>query len=107
MEGLLNEGEAVFATVRDFTATLFGTPLRLEQVVYYSHHAEVDNAHQILTDLWGGTAAGKSISIRPLGELSWVIYSPEHLEAAGADTVITQPLADRRPGRAPEIRSAS
>ena len=93
LENLLTKGAAIVARSPGFTLTLFDTPLRLDEIAYYTHSAKVDNAEYLLGVLRAGKGEGKRIDIRPVDGLPWVIYSPKHLEAARVDAVIIQPWA--------------
>ena len=88
---LLAEGRAVAATSDGFGLQMFGELLEIPDIAYYTHHAVVDNAAEILKLLEDGYGANRKIALRPVDGLPWVIYSPARLQGAGRETVVTQP----------------
>lgn len=88
---LLSDGQAAVIQEASFAVEFFGEILEVDHVAYYSHHVLVDDAPAVQAALQNATAAGMKLSLRPAEGLPWVLYSPPILEAAGRETVVTQP----------------
>lgn len=88
---LLSDGQAAVIQESSLAVEFFGEVLEVDRVAYYSHHVLVDDAPAVQRALENGTAEGMKLSLRPVDGLPWVLYSPAKLEAAGRQTVITQP----------------
>ncbi|MFF1540667.1 hypothetical protein ACFVWL_11355 [Microbacterium sp. NPDC058269] len=91
LDVLLTEGNAICVDRSGFEIGFFGERLVLDHVRYYAHHAMVDDAAAVRRAIDAGAAAGTQIAIRPVDDIPWIIYSPEHATNAGRAEVVPQP----------------
>jgi hypothetical protein len=92
-EGLdhsLRNGAAICISHPDWSLELLGHKLQMGLVYVYSGRVHIDDAAEILRALEEGTAADRTVTLRPDNGEPFLIYAPRRLKD-GAGTVLAYP----------------
>ncbi len=90
LERLLEHGGAIHGRQSEWSITLYGEELFVDDVAFYHPGVEAENGDEILAALHGGTATDRRMSLKALDPIvGFRMYSPSRMQPD--DNVVPQP----------------